>query len=191
LGQTTQCVLASSQIVQMTSIITHSQCMLLRVAPQSGTALQEHLTLFEVADQLAESIALPTCQVISDWISSAELEQAIGELKSISQITGRRSVMISGLYLEDQVTVCTLEALVEGSDAHLLTDLIFARDRRRAASLEARLVQAGAVPTTLRQVLYLWQTAEQDSVRAARLKDFLVRFDVATRGSSALRTGLS
>ena len=69
---------------------------------------------------------------------------------------------MSGAYLEDQVTVCVLEALAVGFDVLLLCDLSTARDRRLKPVLLKRLFQAGVVPSSLHKFLYIQYTAETD-----------------------------
>ena len=90
--------------------------------------------------------------------------------------------MLAGSNLEQQITVLALEALAEGFDVHLLNDLISTTDQLTAPVLQQRLVQAGAVPSTLRQFIYLWRSAEIDRSALTTLQELLVEYDRASIG---------
>jgi hypothetical protein len=102
----------------------------------------------------------------------------MNELKK-AFVSSRRSVLlVAGAFLEDQVSVCALEALVEGFDVHPLCDLFSARDRGLVPVLQLRLFQAGVVPTSMQQMLYVWHAAEEDGYAAAELKRLQVEYEV-------------
>jgi hypothetical protein len=96
-----------------------------------------------------------------ELIGPKDLATLIEDLKAFAKAEDRRILLLSGAFLEEQVTLCALEALVEGFDVHLLCDLMSARDHRLKPVLLLRLFQAGAVPSSLRQFLYRWQAAEE------------------------------
>jgi hypothetical protein len=130
---------------------------------------------------LAETSALFKCplqQFSMDWIGPQDLATLIDDLKSCAKIDDRRILLVSGAYLEDQVSVCVLEALVEGFDVHLLCDTITARDRSLKPVLLLRLFQAGAVPSSLRQFLYMWQAAEGDRNEIESFKNLVKEYDL-------------
>jgi hypothetical protein len=127
----------------------------------------------------------PLYHVISIWIGPSELRAIVKDLKQIASEGSRNMLLVSGHYLEDQITVCCLEALIEGFDVHLLCDLIAARDSLLAPILQQRLFQAGAVPSSLRQFLYFWHAAEIEPEAASSLKILLSQYNTFDRGRPA------
>jgi hypothetical protein len=75
------------------------------------------------------------------------------------------NLLIAGAYLENEATVSVLHALAEGFDVYCLTDLILALETKFTDTFNSRLIQAGAVPSTLRQIHYQWTTNESDMQR--------------------------
>ena len=91
----------------------------------------------------------------------------------------RPYLFLGGLWLEDTVTFAALDALAHGFDTYLLTDLTICRhDNLRAAAMD-RLLQAGVVPTTVRQMVAEWLATSQDRNVAKGLTDRIRDFDQA------------
>ena len=73
--------------------------------------------------------------------------------------------------MEEQVSIATQYLLGIGYSVYLLREAISSRMPEHAQFNDLRLVQMGAVPTTLRQLIYEWVATEQsDHVREQLLK---------------------
>jgi hypothetical protein len=81
----------------------------------------------------------------------------------------RTSLLICGYWLDECITFTALNALGEGYDIYLVTDVSppLDADQRHIAIL--RLVQAGVVPTTARQVIREWAGEISDPDQRAQL----------------------
>ena len=81
----------------------------------------------------------------------------------------RTSLLICGYWLDECITFTALNALSEGYDIYLVTDASppLDVDQRHIAIL--RLVQAGIVPTTARQVVREWAGEIPDASQRAQL----------------------
>lgn len=81
----------------------------------------------------------------------------------------RTSLLICGYWLDECITFTALNALGEGYDIYLVTDASppLDVDQRHIAIL--RLVQAGVVPTTARQVVREWAGEIPDADQRAQL----------------------
>lgn len=164
----------------MSAIASHAQCMFLHLENEVESVRNCQLT--KILVETATLFKCPYRQFSMEWIGPQDLAILIEDLKRCAKAEDRRKLLISGAYLEDQVSVCALEALVEGFDVHLLCDLISARDPRLKPVLLLRLFQAGAVPSSLRQFLYMWQVAEEDRNEVNSFKKLLANYDANTAG---------
>lgn len=96
-----------------------------------------------------------------------------GKLLSQLERYGRPALVIAGAAGIPSVTLTVLGALEEGYDVHFLADF----GASWSSSIEAeisllRLVQAGAVPTTLNQVLAEWACGDSKSICRVALDDW-------------------
>jgi hypothetical protein len=81
----------------------------------------------------------------------------------------RSSLLICGYWLDECVTFTSLNALGEGYDIYLLTDASPPLEVAEQHTAILRLVQAGIVPTTTRQVMREWAGDTSDAVQRSRL----------------------
>jgi hypothetical protein len=118
----------------LTAMMLHRKCMFLHLDHGAEnirvTAVSQYLTT--VVTTANRIFYLMTSQ----WIDSAALSNVICELKSLASNLKRMILLISGSYLEDLVTVCSLE----GFNAQLLCNMIWAGDVEQKAVLFSRLV---------------------------------------------------
>ena len=96
-----------------------------------------------------------------------------GKLLSQLECYGHPALVIAGAAEIPSVTLTVLGALEEGYDVHFLADF----GASWSSSIEAeisllRLVQAGAVPTTLNQVLAEWACGDPRSICRVALDDW-------------------
>ncbi len=104
------------------------------------------------------------------------LAECIAKLKSTDLGLRRLRLLVAGDCLEYRVTVVGLNALAEGYDVHLLADLISVWDRKNKTVHWQSLVQAGAVLTTMSQVLYEWGMTEKDLLTIKDLESAAAQF---------------
>jgi hypothetical protein len=160
----------------VTALISRLRSLFLHI--DSGVEDSRNWKVLQFLKNVESISQCPLRCISSKWIDSAELKAVMDGLKHDASEDRRTVLLVSGLHLEDQVTVCTLEALLEGFDVHLLCDVIFARETKLKPVLLLRLFQAGAVPSSLRQFLYMWLAAETDPSMTQALRGLLEDYDV-------------
>lgn len=137
--------------------LVSAQCHVLAFCPNDGDRRQSNSVLHFV-----KHLSLAFQVVDQNIVNSAAIEalaQIIGPPRVGSQ---SKAVLICGAFLEEQVSVATRCLLGLGYAVFLLREAITARSPEHAQFHDLRLVQMGAVPTTLRQMLYEWLSAEQN-----------------------------
>jgi hypothetical protein len=159
----------------MTAMTSHFKCMFLYV--DHGIEDASNKGLFQYLRTIASTISCPLHSISSQWIDNNALSNLINDLKRSVSEPKRSTLLICGSQLEDQVTVCSLEALLEGFDVHLLCDIISARNEKLKPVLLLRLFQAGAVPSSLRQFLYMWLATEADPSMTTSLRKLLEEYE--------------
>jgi hypothetical protein len=167
----------------MVAISSRQKCLMLHLDSDDLNPLVS--PTLEFLRHIEYATHCPLYHFISMWIGPNDLVTIMDDLKGLAAEAGRTILLVSGHYLEDQVTVCCLEALTEGFDVYLLCDLISARDPLFAPVLQQRLFQAGAVPSSLRQFLYLWHAAEIEPAAASALKTLQSRYQTIDFGRPA------
>ena len=110
----------------MTAMLSHLQCLFLYVDHGVDDAHNKGMSKYLSA--VASATNCPIHRLSLRWIDNAALSTLIDELKRSASGSKRTALLLCGSHLEDQVTVCSLEALLEGFDVHLLCDIISARD---------------------------------------------------------------
>ncbi len=71
--------------------------------------------------------------------------------------SGRKKLVLAGLWTEVCTVFPTLDALEEGFEVYVVTDICGATSDEAHEMAIARVVQAGAVPVTWQQVMLEWQ----------------------------------
>jgi hypothetical protein len=170
-------------------MLSYLQCMFLHVDCGIETAPNKSISAFLQAVETTTNC--PVHRLSSQLIDNSMLCTLLSELKSSASKTKKTILLVSGSHLEDQVTLCTLESLLEGFDVHIMCDLISARDVKLKSILLLKLFQAGAVPSTLRQFLFMWLAAETDIEMVDRLRQLLHDYDITFPVRHASATGLS
>jgi hypothetical protein len=79
------------------------------------------------------------------------------------------SILIAGTYLEDQISICALNALAVGYEVYLLNDATAPRDVTHRETFVSRFTKAGIVLSTVQQMLYQWLAVETDQTRKETL----------------------
>jgi membrane-associated phospholipid phosphatase len=106
---------------------------------------------------------------LDEWVLSAEtlfdpamLKWTETELGAAIVTCMRTHIICAGLWLEEAVTLLTLKALSIGMDAFVPVDAVAAINSSNHLAAHARLMQAGAVPTTSEQILREWAALSGD-----------------------------
>lgn len=92
--------------------------------------------------------------------SSTDLGQAIAA-------TNRNQVVIAGFWLEEAVTLLTLNCLSVGFDTYVVADATAVINASQEHTARARLTQAGAVPTSTEQIIREWAALLEDAPKTA------------------------
>jgi hypothetical protein len=124
----------------VTVIVSHLKCIILHV--DHGVESQRSIRVFEYLSEVARATNCPLHRVSSQWIDSVELSTLISALKHSVFGSNRTALLVCSSHLEEQVTVCSLEALLEGFDVHLLCDLTVSRDQFLAPVFKLRHSEA-------------------------------------------------
>lgn len=162
---------------------SHHQCFFIHV--DHGVEDARNIGMFNYLSTVATMTNCPLHCMSSQWIDRLALSTLIENLKRSASEPKRTALLVCGSHLEDQVTVCSLEALLEGFDVHLLCDMISARDAKLKPVSLQRLFQAGAVPSSLRQFLYMWLAAEAKPSMQESLRKLLGEYDTIFEARAA------
>lgn len=87
--------------------------------------------------------------------------------------TDRRQVVIAGLWLEEAITFLTLNCLWFGLDAYVPVDATLPLGPSGETAARARLTQAGAVPTSVEQIVREWAALHACKDVAAAMRSLL------------------
>lgn len=91
-----------------------------------------------------------------DFAATALSNEQLIELLSSPSTEDPTSVLIGGCYAETLVTDVALGTLKEGYDTFIVWDRVWAISEIGLEAAKARLLQAGAVPTSVDQVSHRW-----------------------------------
>jgi hypothetical protein len=138
----------------MAVIVSDGECQLLYLRSE-GVSSDEA----DFVNLVCSELSIPIRNCSDHLINVACLAEIESELATGAG-DGRQRLLIAGVYLEEQVTTCALHGLAIGFEVFLLKDFIAARNNRHSQAFDMRLFQAGAVPTTLRQLMYEWLALE-------------------------------
>ena len=148
--------------------VQHSECQLLFLNASQGN----HVGLDAITSISAE-FNLPLLVCNSLIVDASCLQEIDGKLVSHSGDKCRPRLLLAGSFLEEQVTICALHNLYLGFEVFLLKDFVITKDRTHEQVYDTRLIQAGVVPTTLRQLLYEWMTGEDRAESRMRMGELL------------------
>ena len=83
----------------------------------------------------------------------------------------RSTLVLAGVWLEHQILATALHALADAYHVYFLVDTTFARTQSAQCAARERLVQAGATPIVVSQVIHEWCLEAPDpTARAALVK---------------------
>lgn len=87
---------------------------------------------------------------------------------------GRSVLVIAGFWLEHQVVATVLHALVDSYDVYFVLDASPAKMQAAARLSQDRLIQAGATPVVVSQVIHEWSLDLADATKVAALNTLLL-----------------
>jgi hypothetical protein len=125
---------------------------------------------------VAHVLSIPIAKISledADAMDEARLTSRLSPLKGDNL---RPRLVMAGAYYEEQITVCSLRALAAGCEVYALKDVVVSRQPDHSRVFDTRLVQAGVVLVTLRQLLYEWLANSKDENERSMLAKLIGRF---------------
>lgn len=120
------------------------------------------LPKLDAAVTLALAFKMPVEICNQNFVDTHVLDQIVQKIVAPKIGDTRKIVLICGAYLEEQISLAAQFMLVTGFAVYLLRELVIAKSPEHASIHDQRLIQAGAVPTTLQQLVYEWMATETD-----------------------------
>ena len=97
----------------------------------------------------------------------------------------RSRLLICGFWLDAGLAATALEALSDGFDVHVITDLTFSRNPENRRTALRRLEQFGVVPITLAEVIFEFMSWSEDPAVVAGMRQILDDPAIHEKGASA------
>ena len=94
-------------------------------------------------------------------------------------------MLICGFWLDAGLAATALEALSDGFDVHVITDLTFSRNPENRRTALRRLEQFGVVPITLAEVIFEFMSWSEDPAVVAGMRQILDDPAIHEKGASA------
>jgi nicotinamidase-related amidase len=82
--------------------------------------------------------------------------------------------VLAGFWLEHQVVATALHALADSYDVYFVLDASPAKMQATVRLSQDRLIQAGATPVVVSQVIHEWSFEAADAAKAAALNQLLL-----------------
>jgi hypothetical protein len=86
----------------------------------------------------------------------------------------RSALVLAGFWLEHQVVATALHALADSYDVYFMLDASPAKMQAAVRLSQDRLIQAGATPVVVSQVIHEWSLESADAARATALNALLL-----------------
>lgn len=86
----------------------------------------------------------------------------------------RSALVLAGFWLEHQVVATALHALADSYDVYFVLDASSVEKQGAARLSQDRLIQAGATPVVVSQVIHEWSLESADTDKAAALNALLL-----------------
>jgi hypothetical protein len=145
----------------MTKYLSNEGCVILAVNAHLLPSKGEHF--HDLTTRLNRAANVPVCDFAAELLDRQKLFDLIVTLKGHGSV---KRVLLAGGYLEDQISVLALHLLAEGYEITLLEEWLEPGQPAYGQTYKSRLIQAGAVQSTLRQMIYQWSVVAGDiSVR--------------------------
>lgn len=118
----------------------------------------------------------------SDLVKLAHREFAAGfglpwrhvPLRDALSDQDRSVLVLAGFWLEHQVVATALHALADSYDVYFVLDASAAKMQAAVRLSQDRLIQAGATPVVVSQVIHEWSVESADAAKTAALNTLLL-----------------
>jgi hypothetical protein len=97
-----------------------------------------------------------------------------GPLKDALSEQDRPALVLAGFWLEHQVVATALHALADSYDVYLVLDASPPKMQGAVRLSQDRLIQAGATPVVISQVIHEWSLEAADATKASALNALLL-----------------
>lgn len=111
---------------------------------------------------LARDLNIPTEVCDLEFVNALALDEIVQKLGEPTPYDPRKILLIFGAFLEEQISLAVHFKLVTGFDVYISRDRVLSKNLEHTEIHDRRLVQAGAVSTTLQQLVYEWMATESD-----------------------------
>jgi hypothetical protein len=178
----------------MSATMMTNECLMLVVTDADVVSSSHHDRIVGLIKSLTPDFDIPVQFESFENHALGAAQTCVTLLAEENKTTHRTRLLVAGSHLETAITFVTLEALVQGFDVYVLADLILIANRTYERLYWDRLIQAGAVPTTLSQIIAEWTVSSCDSEQAQKLQKLAIAFKTLIIEATApplSRTGLS
>jgi hypothetical protein len=153
-------------MAQTAITISIDRCHLLAFCPD-GVLTADVTRLLD----LFQTLHLPAERFDQGYLDSNSLEKLVDRIGPPRVEKVKKVLLVCGSYLEEQVSFAVQYLLAKGYAVYLLRDLITVQSPGHEYIHDQRLLHAGAISTTTRQLLYEWIASESDETVRRRLNE--------------------
>jgi hypothetical protein len=150
------------EYISMGATIAVSECVMLVVKDLESSEGNTESAFSDWANSVGSILKMPLSYSHRSSTGEPDVKNCFAELLAANDEFRRKRLLLCGSDLADAVTSICLEALAIGYDVFLLTDLITISDHKYSVFHWERLFQAGAVPTTMTQMMGEWILSESN-----------------------------
>ena len=136
----------------LATMMTH-ECLMLVVTDTDAASSTMHNGIVALLKSFSTDFDIPVQFTAFAGHVLGAIQNCVPTLVEGNKTTQRMRLLIAGSHLESPITFVTLEALVQGLDVYVLADLISIANPTYERLSWDRLIQAGAVPTNLSQII--------------------------------------
>jgi hypothetical protein len=155
-----------------TITVSIQRCQILAFKPDDFS-----MPKLDAAVAYASGLNMPVELCRQKFVDTRILEEIVQKIGAPKVGEPRKILLICGAYLEEQISLSAQYMLMTGFAVYLLRELVIAKSPEHATIHDLRLIQAGAIPTTLQQLVYEWMATEIDE----GIRDYLRKMSALWR----------
>jgi hypothetical protein len=159
-------------VATTTITVSIQRCQILAFKPDDTSMPKLDATV-----AYANALKMPVELCRQSFVDTRVLDEIVRKIGAPKVGDPRKILLICGAYLEEQTSLAAQYMLVTGFAVYLLRELVIAKSPEHANIHDLRLIQAGAIPTTLQQLVYEWMATETDE----RIRDYLRKMSTLWR----------
>ncbi len=149
-----------------TITVSIQHCQILAFKPDDFS-----MPKLDAAVAYANALNMPVELCRQNFIDTRTLEEIVQKIGAPKVGEPRKILLICGAVFEEQISLAAQYMLVTGFAVYLLREFVIAKSPEHANIHDLRLIQAGAKPTTLQQLVYEWLATEtEESIRVSLRK---------------------